>query len=151
MRLRRALDLARAAVDSADTAGPSGDVVDASQAASVITADLLLHCHGFCAALDGHHRSEDGGLFPQIAAARPDLVPVLDKLRQDHSMMAHLIRGLQQALTRGEEADTLHQHLDGLGAVMETHFGFEERSLLAVLDGIPIDLQRREAFGEIVD
>lgn len=135
-RLRRALALARESVDSGDGLGS-------------IATDLLVHCHGFCAALDGHHRSEDAALFPRIAAARPDLEPVLARLSQDHSMMSHLIRGLERALTSGADRATLHGHLDGLAAIMDSHFGYEERSLLTVLDGIPLDLERQEAFGAI--
>lgn len=132
------MDLARDAVDSGSDTG-------------AIAADLLIYCYGFCTALDGHHRSEDAGLFPQIAANRPDLAPVLAKLSQDHSMMAHLIGGLQKALTSGADRDTLHGHLDGIGAIMESHFRYEERSLLSVLDGIPLTLGRHDAFGAIVD
>lgn len=132
------MDLAREAVDSGEDTGS-------------IAADLLIYCHGFCAALDGHHRSEDAGLFPQIAASRPDLAPVLAKLSQDHSMMAHLIGGLEKALTSGAEADTLHGHLDGIGAIMESHFRYEERELLSVLDDLPLGLERREVFGAIAD
>lgn len=116
-----------------------------------IVTDLLIYCHGFCAALEGHHRSEDAGLFPQIAAARPDLTPVLAKLSQAHSMMSHLIGGLERALTSGADRATLHGHLDGLDAIMESHFRYEERSLLTVLDGIPFTLGRRDAFGDIAD
>lgn len=137
-RLRRALDLAREAIDSGAETG-------------AIAADLLIYCHGFCAALDGHHRSEDAGLFPQIAASRPDLAPVLAKLSQDHSMMADLIGGLEKALTSGADGDTLHGHLDGIGAIMESHFRYEERELLTVLDELPLGLDRREAFGAIAD
>lgn len=138
VRLRRAMDLAHESIDSGSDTG-------------AIAADLLVYCHGFCAALDGHHRSEDAGLFPQIAASRPDLAPVLAKLSQDHSMMAHLIGGLEKALTSGADHETLHGHLDGIGAIMESHFRYEERSLLEVLDGIPLTLARRDAFGAIVD
>ncbi|MFC7489277.1 MULTISPECIES: hemerythrin domain-containing protein [unclassified Knoellia] len=137
-RLRQALELAREAIEDGAARGS-------------VAADLLLHCHGFCAALDGHHRSEDAGLFPQIAAARPDLAPVLARLSQDHSMMSHLIGNLQKALTSGADPGTLHGHLDGIEAIMESHFRYEERSLLTVLDGIPLVLERRDAFGAIAD
>ncbi|CAN7384808.1 hemerythrin domain-containing protein [Knoellia sp. LjRoot47] len=137
-RLRRALLLAREAVDSGD-------------GTNAIAADLLMHCHGFCAALDGHHRSEDSGLFPQIAAARPDLAPVLARLSQDHSMMSHLIGEFEHALSSTSDRETLHAHLDGLDAIVESHFGYEERSLLSVLDEVPLALDRQQAFGAIAD
>ena len=34
---------------------------------------------------------------------------------------------------------------------MESHFGHEERSLLTVLDGIPLVIEKRDAFGAIAD
>jgi hypothetical protein len=96
--------------------------------------DLLLYCWGFCVALDGHHRSEDAALFPAIVAARPDLAPVIAKLSQDHGMIDHLIAGLRRALETGISREEKRRHLDGIGAVMETHFGYEERQLIAVLE-----------------
>lgn len=123
--------------------------MDSADPSGAIAADLLLHCHGFCVALDGHHRSEDAGLFPRIAEARPDLAPVLERLTHDHAMMRQLVGALAAALDSGADPATLHGHLDGLDAIMESHFGYEERSLLGELDGIRIDLDPREAFGAI--
>ena len=85
VRLREALDLTRGAVAEG---GPG----------AAATRDLLLFCHGFCAALDGHHRGEDHTLFPAIKAAHPQLEPVLRRLTQDHSMIAHLLDTLKALL-----------------------------------------------------
>jgi hypothetical protein len=52
-------------------------------------------------------------------------------------MIEHLIGGLDQALTRGAPAEETLRHLDGIEAVMETHFRYEERQLVAVLDASP--------------
>jgi hypothetical protein len=94
-----------------------------------------LYCWGFCAALSGHHRSEDRVLFPRLAED-PDLAPVIEKLVQDHSSIEHLIGSLQSALERGMPAEERLRHLDGIEAVMESHFRYEERQLLDVLDGM---------------
>jgi len=120
-RLREALVVAREAVEADADADP-------------LTGNPLLHCWGFCAALSGHHRSEDTVLFPRLAE-HPDLVPVIAQLVRDHSMIEHLIGGLQGALERGVPAEEKLRHLDGIEAVMESHFRFEERRLLVVLDG----------------
>jgi hypothetical protein len=96
--------------------------------------DLLLYCWGFCVALDGHHRAEDAALFPAIIAARPDLAPVIAVLSQDHGMIDHLIAGLKLALDGGISPEEKRRHLDGIGAVMETHFRFEEKKLIEVLE-----------------
>ncbi|HCS61979.1 MAG TPA: cation-binding protein [Microbacterium sp.] len=134
-RLRDALRVTREAVD----AGESG---------TSATRDLLLYCHGFCAALDGHHRSEDYTLFPAIEAAHPTLAPVLRKLEQDHSMMAHLIGGLQSAVDAQSPPDELARHLEGLAAIMESHFRYEERQLLVILDALELSVAPEVALGE---
>jgi hemerythrin-like domain-containing protein len=124
-RLRDALEVARTAVSE-------GGASDAA------ARDLLLYCHGFCAALDRHHRGEDRALFPAIEAAHPHLAPVLRSLERDHSMIAHLLAGLSTAVDRSASAAELTMHLDGVSAVMETHFRYEERQLLQVLDGLDL-------------
>jgi hemerythrin-like domain-containing protein len=134
-KLRNALALARAGLDG-------GDPADAA-------TDLLLFCHGFCAALSGHHRAEDGSLFPELVRARPDLAPVVAKLTQDHNMIEHLIGGLQKAVADSTDPEVAHRHLDGIEAVMETHFKYEEKQLGAVLDGMDTDFDRTEIFGPI--
>ena len=125
-RLRAALALAREAVEDEGEADLS-------------VGDPLLYCWGFCAALDGHHRSEDGVLFPRLVELRPDLAPVISQLRQDHSMINHLIGELQRAAKNGAGTEEKLRHLDGIEAVMETHFRYEERKLLDVLDTVDDD------------
>lgn len=142
VQLRRAMALAREAVeDAADGTALEGGAVSeggtAPEGSATAARELLLFCHGFCLALSGHHRAEDGALFPQLVAAHPELAPVVAKLKQDHSMIEHLIGGLDAALTRGAPAEETLQHLDGIEAVMETHFRYEERQLVAVLDASP--------------
>ena len=107
------------------------EAVDASEAD--LPRDLALYCVGFCVALDGHHASEDAALFPLITAAHPDLADVVGKLKQDHAMLGTLLGRFRAAVDSGATGETLHRHLDGIGAIMESHFGFEERRLLAPL------------------
>ncbi|MDI6105845.1 hemerythrin domain-containing protein [Actinoplanes sp. NEAU-A12] len=135
-RLREALRLTRKSLAEADT--------DATA-----LHDLLLYCRGFCAALDGHHRGEDRTLFPAIAAAHPHLRPVLRSLEQDHSMIAHLLGGLQAAVDRSEPAARLSEHLDGIGAIMENHFRYEERQLLTVLESLDLRADPADALGPL--
>jgi len=49
-------------------------------------------------------------------------------------MIDHLIAGLRLALDAGISAEEKRRHLDGIGAVMETHFRFEEKKLIEVLE-----------------
>ncbi|MFD5764458.1 hemerythrin domain-containing protein [Streptomyces sp. NPDC127049] len=135
-RLREALSVTRSSL--AD--GTPGEAA---------TRELLLYCHGFCAALDGHHRGEDRTLFPAIAAAHPELRPVLRSLEQDHSMITHLLGGLQAAVGRAAPPEELDQHLEGIAAIMESHFRYEERQLLSVLETLELDAAPGEVLGPI--
>ena len=136
-RLRDALHVTRAAV------------ADGGAGAEPATRDLLLFCHGFCAALTGHHEGEDRELFPSIARQHPALRDTLRYLKQDHSMIAHLLGGLQAAVDRSASAAELDQHLEGVAAVMESHFRYEERTLLTVLETLDLDADPRAVLGPL--
>lgn len=135
-RLRNALSVTRASL--AD--GTPGEAA---------TRELLLYCHGFCAALDRHHQGEDRTLFPAIAAAHPQLRPVLRSLEQDHSMIAHLLGGLREAVDRAAPPDELDRHLEGVAALMENHFRYEERQLLTVLETLELAAGAEEVLGPL--
>ncbi|MGK4907181.1 hemerythrin domain-containing protein [Streptomyces albus] len=135
-RLRNALSVTRASL--AD--GTPGEAA---------TRELLLYCHGFCTALDRHHQGEDRTLFPAIAAAHPQLRPVLRSLEQDHSMIAHLLGGLREAVDRAAPPDELDRHLEGVAALMENHFRYEERQLLTVLETLELAAGAEEVLGPL--
>ncbi len=135
-RLREALSVTRASL--AD--GTPGEAA---------ARELLLYCHGFCTALDGHHQSEDRTLFPAVAAAHPELRPVLRSLEQDHSMIAHLLGSLRDAVDRAAPPEELHRHLEGIAAIMENHFRYEERQLLTVLEALELAAAPGEVLGPI--
>lgn len=136
-RLRDALEVARSAVQD----GASGPAA---------ARDLQLYCVGFCVALTGHHRSEDATLFDLVLAAEPGLAPVVADLKRDHSMLDHLLGELERAAMSGADQDALLRHLDGIEAVMETHFRFEEKKLVDVLDGADrSEADRQELLGPL--
>ncbi len=135
-RLREALRVTRTALATGAPAEPA-------------RRDLLLFCHGFCTALTGHHEGEDRQLFPAIAAAHPELRDTLRYLQQDHSMIAHLLAALQAAVDRTAPPDELDRHLEGIAAIMESHFRYEERSLLTVLDRLGLDADPDDVLGPL--
>lgn len=136
-RLRDALDLTRESIHDQQMANPP-------------TRELLLYCWGFCAALTGHHTSENRALFPRLVDHRPALAPVIAQLVQDHNMIEHLIGGLQNAIERDVPVEEKLRHLDGIDAVMQTHFRYEERRLLDVLDSMSDDaITAAELFGPL--
>lgn len=135
-RLRGALQVTREALAAGSPAGE-------------VSRDLLLFCHGFCTALTGHHEGEDRLLFPAVAAAHPELADTLRYLEQDHSMMNHLISGLQQAVDRSAPPSEVERHLEGLGAIMESHFAYEERQLLGILQQLDLRADPGEVLGPL--
>jgi Hemerythrin HHE cation binding domain len=53
------------------------------------------------------------------------------------------------ALTASATADELAHHLDGLGAIMESHFNYEERQLLAVLSTLDVEADPNALLGPL--
>lgn len=113
------------------------------------TRDLLLFCHGVCVALTGHHEGEDRTFFPAVVAAHPQLRPTLDRLEQDHSMIGYLLTALADAIERAAPPAELDRHLEGLEATMESHFRYEERTLLGVLDDVSLEADAHEVLGPL--
>ena len=98
-----------------------------------ISRNLPTHCLAFCAAVTRHHTGEDGGAFVLLAERHPELRPVIEELVRDHEAAADILRRLAELLSRPDPAD-VRLELDGLAAVLESHFGYEERKLIAALD-----------------
>jgi hemerythrin-like domain-containing protein len=112
-------------------------------------ADLLLYCHGFCAALSGHHVSEDAALFPELSARHPRLAPTVARLVQDHEMIAGLLAQFDHALATAATPDELARLLDGISAIMESHFNYEERQLLDTLSTLRLEADPRTFLGPL--
>lgn len=111
------------------------------------TRDLLVFCHSFCSALTAHHRGESTELFPTLVQTHPELRATLQKLEQDHVMIADLVAALQSASEHGGSPAQLERHLHGIAAIMESHFRYEERQLLTVLDTLSLEADPREVLG----
>ncbi|WP_431901227.1 hemerythrin domain-containing protein [Nonomuraea sp. bgisy101] len=104
--------------------------------------ELRAHCLTFCSALERHHTGEDDTAFPALAEEFPDLRPVLEKLQQDHHLVADILRRIEAlagdaGIEPGEaEVQRVSRELDGLAAIMESHFAFEERQITAALNAL---------------
>ena len=94
------------------------------------TVELREHCLAFCGALHGHHTNEDSA-FPRIENRFPELAPVLDRLRQEHVVVAGHIRALRELLEAGGD---IGADLDRLTQELETHFAYEEDLLVPALN-----------------
>jgi hypothetical protein len=102
-------------------------------------AELPVRCLAFCSVLTTHHVGEDDGMFKELLDARPDLAPTIQNLIDDHAAIAAILLRVQALATQAKTtpADTLprlQRELDGLAAIAESHFGYEERAISAALD-----------------
>jgi iron-sulfur cluster repair protein YtfE (RIC family) len=101
--------------------------------------DLLSHCLTFCAAVHDHHADEDTHLLPALRAAAPGLAPVIDNLIEDHGLVAAILRKIRELLAPGQGPSVpgeLVRELDGLTAILESHFRYEERRIAKELDNL---------------
>jgi hypothetical protein len=101
---------------------------------------LQAHCLAFCSALAAHHEGEDSGMFAELLRARPDLADPVRKLAEDHRMIAGILTSVEELAAEAagatpERQQAIGRELGGLAAIMESHFGYEERALGSALDG----------------
>ena len=114
--------------------------------------DLRAHCLSFCSALTEHHTGEDSGAFPLLAKASPELRPVLAKLAEDHQMVRSILRDLERLIAGmtaepdPAEANRVRGELGGLTAILESHFAFEERQIVAALNILPVEAGTAESL-----
>jgi hemerythrin-like domain-containing protein len=106
--------------------------------------ELRAHCLTFCSALSRHHTGEEEGAFPVLASRFPELRPVLEELERDHHMVAAILRRLEElprelrAEPDPAEARRVGAELDGLAALLESHFVWEEKRLVAALNSLGV-------------
>ncbi|MBE1492241.1 hemerythrin domain-containing protein [Plantactinospora soyae] len=109
-----------------------------------LAAALPAHCLAFCSALTRHHTGEDGGAFPALAEQFPALRPVLAELERDHRILTDILRQLTELLDGlgaepepdPDQAMRVRAELEGLEAVMETHFRYEEKKISEALNAL---------------
>lgn len=64
-------------------------------------------------------------------------------------MIGHLVSGLQCAVNERAESVVLERHLEGISAIAESHFRYEERQLLTVLESMHLDADPTSVFGPL--
>jgi hemerythrin-like domain-containing protein len=104
--------------------------------------ELRAHCLAFCSALNRHHTGEDAGAFPVLAERFPELRPVIEELSHDHHVVTGILRSLEEILgglgadLGPAEARRVRAELDGLTALLESHFVYEEKRIVAALNAL---------------
>ncbi|MFI6598790.1 hemerythrin domain-containing protein [Nonomuraea sp. NPDC050536] len=95
--------------------------------------DLRSHCLAFCSALTRHHTGEDENVFPALAERHPELRPVLEELSRDHGFVTDILLRIAAVIDDPQARDS---ELDGLAAILESHFSYEERKIVEALNGL---------------
>jgi alkanesulfonate monooxygenase SsuD/methylene tetrahydromethanopterin reductase-like flavin-dependent oxidoreductase (luciferase family) len=101
-------------------------------------------CESYCRLVTGHHTLEDRSVFPHLRRVDSELTPVLDRLIEEHEVIAAVLDGVDQALVElvesdgyGEEGgralDHLQHQVDLMTDTLLSHLAYEERELIPSL------------------
>jgi len=115
--------------------------VDAYLEGGTRVRELRTHCLTFCSALDRHHNGENDVAFLKVAEQFPELRPVLEELRRDHQLVDDSLQRLGTLvgeLDRESDPTEFRRELDGLAALVETHFTYEEKRIVAALNALNV-------------
>ncbi|WP_338498446.1 nitroreductase/quinone reductase family protein [Streptomyces sp. SJL17-4] len=140
-----ATDAAGSAEDASGPAGSTDAAEDASDPAGSTDATgavvrdtptlgrrLARHCLTFCGALHAHHHNEDSA-FDLLEREFPELSDSLDRMREEHKVVARTVEELEALLASGAAPATLRTEVDRLATRLEEHFTYEEAQLVPAL------------------
>jgi hemerythrin-like domain-containing protein len=98
---------------------------------------LGAYCASYCRLVTQHHSLEDEGIFPHLRQADPALVPVIDRLEQEHVVIHEVLEGVDRALIDhiNDPADfgALHRAVDELTDALLSHLAYEEQQIVEPL------------------
>jgi deazaflavin-dependent oxidoreductase (nitroreductase family) len=97
---------------------------------------LSTRCAGFCTALTRHHTGEGQHIFPMLAQRFPALAPALAKLDEEHVVVARLQEEIQRLVGTETDPVRLRAEFDRLRSELDSHFQYEERTLVAALNAL---------------
>ncbi|MFV2012681.1 MULTISPECIES: nitroreductase/quinone reductase family protein [unclassified Micromonospora] len=121
-----------------DEAMSTGDGVTPRLPAPELGEQMRAHCLTFCGALNRHHVGEDMGVFPALARQFPALRPALEKLVEEHKVVAHLQGEIQRLVGDYDPATgdplLLRDEVDRLTAELDAHFRYEEEIVVEALN-----------------
>src|SRR5919197_5397231 len=95
---------------------------DLATVRSGLRPDLLTHCLAFCEALSAHHGKESAA-FPLLDERFPELAAVLERLRDEHTVLARTLTELEKVLPSLDTGEA-HTRFDRLAADVEAHFAY---------------------------
>jgi alkanesulfonate monooxygenase SsuD/methylene tetrahydromethanopterin reductase-like flavin-dependent oxidoreductase (luciferase family) len=95
-------------------------------------------CESYCHVVTNHHTLEDRSVFPHLRRGEPGLEAVLDRLAEEHEVIADLLERVDAALVdlvsgEPEGIDEVRATIDLLTDALLSHFSYEERELVEPL------------------
>jgi hypothetical protein len=98
---------------------------------------LGAYCEAYCTLITGHHGLEDGSVFPHLRRAEAGLVPVLDRLQEEHVAIHEVVEAVDRALvdlvrTPGDFTE-VDAAVDLLTDALLSHLAYEEQQLVGPL------------------
>ncbi|MFJ5137832.1 nitroreductase/quinone reductase family protein [Streptomyces sp. NPDC088707] len=135
--LRAELTALREGLESAaaKATGPTGSTPTAGtkvRDTPTLGGRLARHCLTFCGALHAHHHNEDSA-FDLLEREFPELSDSLDRMREEHKVVARTVEELEALLTSGAAPAALRAEVDRLATRLEEHFTYEEAQLVPAL------------------
>ncbi|HEY9409869.1 MAG TPA: hemerythrin domain-containing protein, partial [Jiangellaceae bacterium] len=98
---------------------------------------LGTYCESYCRVVTTHHTLEDQSMFPQLRRKDPRLVPVVDRLEQEHQVIHEVLEQVDRALvalvSEPDGMKALRGAVDLLTDALLSHLSYEERELVEPL------------------
>jgi hypothetical protein len=98
---------------------------------------LGAYCAQYCRVVTTHHALEDQSIFPHLKRSDPELAPVIDRLEEEHHVIADVLEHVDRALVAMVSDDDGMQQLRGavdlLTDTLLSHLSYEERELVEPL------------------
>jgi hemerythrin-like domain-containing protein len=98
---------------------------------------LGAYCAQYCRVVTTHHTLEDQSIFPHLKRSDRELVPVIDRLEEEHHVIALVLDQVDRALVAMVSEDDgmrrLQDAADLLTDTLLSHLSYEERELVEPL------------------
>jgi len=98
---------------------------------------LGAYCAQYCRVVTTHHTLEDQSIFPHLKRSDRELVPVIDRLEEEHHVIARVLDQVDRALVAMVSEDDgmrrLQDAVDLLTDTLLSHLSYEERELVEPL------------------
>ena len=107
---------------------------------------LGAYCAAYCTLFTQHHGLEDRAVFPHLRRADPGLIPVIDRLEQEHVIIHEVVDGVDRALVNlvatPDNFTQLQEAVDALTDALRSHLAYEEQQITEPLSRFGFFLAR---------